>query len=102
LWLFQGNDYAARDICPCIWITSPDETTYILKTILRFAGANYVVDEKEKEEAKHLLSGKTVNGGMNHSSSNVDFGEVERRTQAVQEMDVFTGELIRKNSLGLQ
>jgi hypothetical protein len=73
-----------------------------LKTILRFAGANYVVDEKEKEEVKKLLSGKPLNDCMKPSSSTVDFGEVERRTQAVHEMDVFTGELIRKNSLGLQ
>jgi IMP and pyridine-specific 5'-nucleotidase len=93
-FLNTGNDFAARDICPCIWITSPDETTYILKTILRFAGANYVVDEDEKEEAKMILSGK-INPGSS-SSSPVDFGEVERRAQAVQEMDVFIGELIQK------
>ncbi len=37
-FLNTGNDYAARDICPCIWITNPDETTYILKSILRLAG----------------------------------------------------------------
>jgi IMP and pyridine-specific 5'-nucleotidase len=29
-FLNTGNDFAARDICPCIWITSPNETTYIL------------------------------------------------------------------------
>ena len=33
-----GNDFAARSICPCIWITNQDETTYILKSILRLAG----------------------------------------------------------------
>jgi len=94
-FLNTGNDYAARDVCPCIWITSPEETTYILKTILRFAGANYLIDEHEKEEAKKILAGK-----IKTSSSNVDFGEVERRAQAVQEMDVFTGELlVRNNSL---
>lgn len=37
-FLNTGNDFAARDVCPCIWITSPDETTYILKSILRLAG----------------------------------------------------------------
>ena len=93
-FLNTGNDYAARDVCPCIWITSPEETTYILKTILRFAGANYVLDESEKEEAKKILSGK-----LKPVSSNVDFAEAERRAQAVQEMDVFTGELIRTSSL---
>ncbi len=39
-FLSNGNDFAARDICPCIWITNPDETTYILKSILRLAGAS--------------------------------------------------------------
>lgn len=37
-FLNTGNDYAARGVCPCIWITNPDETTYILKSILRLAG----------------------------------------------------------------
>ena len=26
-FLNTGNDYAARDVCPCVWITSPVETT---------------------------------------------------------------------------
>ena len=37
-FLNTGNDHAARGVCPCIWITNPDETTYILKSILRLAG----------------------------------------------------------------
>jgi len=37
-FLNTGNDYAARGVCPCIWITNPEETTYILKSILRLAG----------------------------------------------------------------
>jgi IMP and pyridine-specific 5'-nucleotidase len=90
-FLNTGNDYAARDVCPCVWITSPEETTYVLKTILRFAGVNYEVDETEKEEAKKILSGTIPEG---KASSNVDFGEVERRAKAVQ-MDVFTGEIIK-------
>ena len=31
-FLNTGNDFAARAVCPCIWITNPTETTYILKT----------------------------------------------------------------------
>ena len=46
-FLNTGNDYAARDVCPCIWITSPDETTYILKTILRLAGVSYHLDNEK-------------------------------------------------------
>ena len=33
-FLNTGNDYAARDVCPCIWITSPDETTVFPQTML--------------------------------------------------------------------
>jgi hypothetical protein len=47
--------------------------------------------EDKKEKAKMILSGK-----IKMVSSTVDFGEVERRVQAVQERDVFTGELIQK------
>jgi cation transport regulator ChaC len=88
-FLNTGNDYAARDVCPCVWVTSPDETTYVLKTILRFAGVFYKVNESEKEEAEKILSGRH----MSNSTSHVDFSEAERRTQACQEMDVFTGEM---------
>lgn len=88
-FLNTGNDYAARDVCPCVWVTSPEETTYVLKTILRFAGVSYKVNETEKKEAAKILSGLTIPT----SSSHVDFQEAERRTQAIQEMDVFTGEM---------
>ncbi|KAG7346596.1 IMP-specific 5'-nucleotidase [Nitzschia inconspicua] len=88
-FLNTGNDYAARDVCPCVWVTSPDETTYVLKTILRFAGVAYAQSETEKIEAEKILSGNH----MTISASHVDFTEVERRTQACQEMDVFTGEM---------
>jgi cation transport regulator ChaC len=70
-------------------VTSPDETTYVLKTILRFAGVFYKVNETEKEEAAKILSGRH----RASSTSLVDFSEAERRTRACQEMDVFTGEM---------
>jgi IMP and pyridine-specific 5'-nucleotidase len=88
-FLNTGNDYAARDVCPCVWVTSPEETTYVLKTILRFAGVYYQVNEMERREDAKILSGLHFPS----STSNVDFGEAERRTQAIQEMDVFTGEM---------
>ncbi|GFH59103.1 IMP-specific 5-nucleotidase [Chaetoceros tenuissimus] len=49
-FLNTGNDHAARGICPCIWITNPDETTYILKSILRLAGVpldSFPADDNE-------------------------------------------------------
>ena len=80
-FLNTGNDFAARAVCPCIWITSPTETTYILKTILRLAGVPFQL-ENEKE-AVAILSGNTK----------VDFAEMHRRVTVVQEMDVYTGEM---------
>lgn len=80
-FLNTGNDFAARAVCPCIWITSPQETTYILKTILRLAGIMYQLDNEM--EASAILAGNTM----------VDFDEMERRTKATQEMDVYTGEI---------
>lgn len=82
-FLNTGNDYAARDVCPCIWITSPAETTYILKQILELSGVNYVLDNKKVVAG--ILSGK--------SASAVDFAELDRRTAVVKEMDVFTGDI---------
>jgi IMP and pyridine-specific 5'-nucleotidase len=77
-FLNTGNDYAARDVCPCIWITSPDETTYILKQILNLSGVEYKLDNEK--EAAGILSGE------------MDFAEADRRAIAVKEMDVFTGD----------
>jgi IMP and pyridine-specific 5'-nucleotidase len=81
-FLNTGNDHAARDICPCIWITSPDETTYVLKQILELSGINYVLDNEKV--AARILSGK---------SSTVNFAELDRRSTVVKEMDVFTGDI---------
>ena len=92
-FLNTGNDYAARAICPCIWITSPEETTYILKAILRLAGIDYQLDNEK--EAKAILSGKSPGQG-NGSPAVIDFDEMERRTKAVLEMDVYTGEIVKK------
>lgn len=80
-FLNTGNDYAARDVCPCIWITSPEETTYILKSILRLAGLG------AHDDAKRRNSGSTLN-----------FNELERRSKAVKVMDVYTGEMITKET----
>ena len=80
-FLNTGNDFAARAVCPCIWITSPEETTYVLKTILRLAGIEYQLDNEL--EASAILAGNKP----------VDFEEMERRAKAVQQMDVYTGEI---------
>lgn len=90
-FLNTGNDFAARSVCPCVWITSPEETTYILKSILRLAGVpllaqlSPVAEEKEKTETDV------------RRNSNVDFSEVERRATRALKMDVYTGEYISDN-----
>jgi len=33
-FLHTGNDFAARQVCPCIWITGPNETLKVLEHVL--------------------------------------------------------------------
>jgi IMP and pyridine-specific 5'-nucleotidase len=91
-FLNTGNDFAARAVCPCIWITSPEETTYILKSILRLANIALLSDD---ETAAHspVLSRK---GSVDEcgEGQGVNFDEIERRTSIIKHMDVFTGEII--------
>jgi len=77
-FLNTGNDYAARDVCPCVWITSPEETTYILKSILRLAGC------KGADLAEHAAA----SAEKKKRESSVDFKEMERRSKAAKVMDV--------------
>lgn len=89
-FLNTGNDFAARSVCPCVWITSPEETTYILKSILRLAGVplmalmNPLAGEKDANEQGEGKVGKKV-----------DFEEAGRRSSRLV-MDVYTGEYIKK------
>ena len=88
-FLNTGNDYAARAVCPCIWITSPEETTYILKTILRLAGLSLIEHSVGTTSSGSKEAGNDTEG---RKDSSVDFSEMERRSKAV-EMDVYTGEM---------
>ena len=78
-------------ICPCVWITSPEETTYILKSILRLAGVplmalmNPVAGEQNGEQG-------VEEGGEKSEKKVVDFEEAGRRSSRVM-MDVYTGEM---------
>lgn len=103
-FLNTGNDFAARDVCPCVWITSPEETTYILKSILRLAGVSQSAfhlaadgngnDGESVDNATDstLIAGQ--DGDANKPAASVDFTEIDRRTEAVKCMDVYTGEII--------
>ena len=92
-FLNTGNDFAARSVCPCVWITSPEETTYILKSILRLAGVplmalmNPLAGEKNTKEEQAATDEKT--------GKKVDFEEAGRRSSRLV-MDVYTGEYIKK------
>jgi len=90
-FLNTGNDFAARTVCPCVWITSPEETSYILKSILRLAGVPLMailnpVDYEDKKQVNGAKDKKGIN-------KKVDFEEMERRTSRLA-MDVFTGEMM--------
>eukprot|EP00573_Skeletonema_grethae_P011677 CAMPEP_0201696858 /NCGR_PEP_ID=MMETSP0578-20130828/8365_1 /ASSEMBLY_ACC=CAM_ASM_000663 /TAXON_ID=267565 /ORGANISM="Skeletonema grethea, Strain CCMP 1804" /LENGTH=569 /DNA_ID=CAMNT_0048182891 /DNA_START=174 /DNA_END=1883 /DNA_ORIENTATION=+ len=90
-FLNTGNDFAARSVCPCVWITSPEETSYILKSILRLAGVPLMailnpVDYDDKKQVNGTKDKKGI-------EKKVDFDEMERRTSRLA-MDVFTGEMI--------
>lgn len=91
-FLNTGNDFAARSVCPCVWITSPEETTYILKSILRLAGVPLmaILNPVDYDKEAHVKGTDEKNG---IEKKKVDFDEVERRT-SLMTMDVFTGEMI--------
>jgi IMP and pyridine-specific 5'-nucleotidase len=89
-FLNTGNDYAARDVSPCVWIINPNETTYILKSILRLAGLSVFTPEDANKDDSVIAH----NG--HHGDDNtpcIDFQEMERRDQAAKRMDVYTGDL---------
>jgi len=43
-FLHTGNDVAARECCPCIWIVSPKETLKVLEILLGLMGLNSLSD----------------------------------------------------------
>jgi IMP-specific 5'-nucleotidase len=102
-FLNTGNDYAARDVSPCVWIINPQETTYVLKSILRLAdiginlpelSSNYV--EKNDITDDDLSNEKS--SSLDRKPSVINFAEMERRRQTLNRMDVYTGELITQKN----
>ena len=67
-FLNTGNDFAARDCAPCTWITSPEETTFILKRLLAFGGG-IDIDEELEKDGKTGTRGKSPNNRAGSSSS---------------------------------
>ena len=94
-FLNTGNDFAARDVCPCVWITSPEETTYILKSILRLAGISISL---RGSRSSLDLTCELPKLEENVTAKPFDFAECDRRTEAIKYMDVYTGEMIHSCS----
>lgn len=95
-FLHTGNDFAARSVCPCVWITSPEETTYILKSILRLAGVR--TDDHARKDSFSFLDMREGDDDKNNNKEKdclLDFSESTRRSMV---MDVYTGQMIEKSS----
>jgi len=93
-FLNTGNDYAARDVSPCIWIINPTETTYILKAILKLAGVSHHIPTtpvKSDDDCKRTEGDAAADKATERTP--VNFQEAERRAMAAKKMDVYTGEL---------
>lgn len=102
-FLNTGNDYAARDASPCVWIINPTETMYVLKTILRLSGVQVALpDDIKKEDDEDDDDDDGVTTVMEHGTerrpSSIDFAEIERRRAAAKEMDVYTGEMVSRSA----
>lgn len=81
-------------MAPCIWIINPQETTYILKSILRLASVSVRLPEdvENNDSDNNSTDGSDKNQLKEHSSP-INFTEIERRTKAAAVMDVYTGEM---------
>jgi len=86
-----GNDRAARDVCPCVWIINPDETTYILKNILRLAGvisSSHSDEDTAMQNDNHEKKVDSGDGGVtiDHDAKNVsmDIDEMARRSSLAE------------------
>ena len=87
----------ARDICPCVWITSPEETTYILKSILRLAGVGLEESASVFSSPRDSdITDAIEKSGVDKKMKGINFSEVARRQSQTQLMDVYTGEIIGK------
>ena len=101
-FLNTGNDFAARDCCPCIWITSPTETEYILRKILLFGGRPLSDGGDDKVVGSPRASDvgtPSPSGIGKRKAATPTISELSRRSSITDEdvvFDVFTGELVPK------
>jgi len=113
-FLNTGNDHAARDICPCVWITSPFETADVLKYVLRLGeSGDNVVSTPLASTGKDSTGGNfretilSMEGGNEKTANEkgseikseykyktVNCANVISRDSIGKKMDVYTGEII--------
>lgn len=68
-FLNTGNDFAARDSCPCLWIVNPHETGKVLNHVLKFKQ----ISKAPKSVAKR---GEDGGGTLESPKFNVYTGDV--------------------------
>ena len=57
---YAGNDVAARDIAPCLWIESPKETLKVLQILLGVMGLERRATSSDGRDIFTGETGKTV------------------------------------------
>lgn len=84
-------------MAPCIWIINPQETTYVLKSILRLAGVSArLPSDIDTGNESDTSAGSAIGEEREHTDTAINFAEIERRTKAAQMMDVYTGEMLNQ------
>jgi IMP and pyridine-specific 5'-nucleotidase len=91
-FLNTGNDFAARSVAPCVWITNPVETMYILKSILRLAGISVAPFDQFERDDTVSDNALSADNPSDQKESAIDFQELERRAEAAKRMNVYTGD----------
>ena len=83
---------------------APEETTYILKSILRLAEVEYEIPETEYPETQSdesLHDNIEVNTLDPSSQTKIDFADMIKRSSRQDfTMDVYTGEIIKDDHKG--
>ena len=96
-FLNTGNDLAARETCPCIWITSPRETEKILEHILKFMSISTTSTSRTRTDSRPRTKSGIESG--NETGGEVGTGTVGEKVRIESEksqksgsFNVYTGE----------
>ena len=94
-----GNAYFARSAGPCVWVTNPLETTYLLKSILRLASVNVQLLPESIAFGEYTFtsrptitktnSKKKRSGSVKSKQKIMNFAEIQRRDGAALRTNAF-------------